>query len=64
MVKQNRKSLLNQYSTKGNWSSSGAAEHTKECYGHFDWLHSKTLSIKNMYYDRKVRESGCSQIWR
>ena len=22
---------------KGNWSSSGATEHTKECYGHFDY---------------------------
>ena len=46
-----------QESTKGNWSSSGATEHTNECPGHFDWLHPKTLSMKNRYYDRKVRES-------
>ena len=26
-----------QESIKGNWSSSGATEHTKECHGHFDW---------------------------
>ena len=36
-----------QESIKGNW---------KECHGCFDWLHPKTLSIKNRYYDRKVRE--------
>ena len=46
-----------QESIKGNWTSSGATEHTKECHGCFDWLHPKTLSIKNSYYDRKVRES-------
>ena len=46
-----------QESIKGNWSSSGATEHTKECHGHFDWLHLKTLSMKNRYYARKVRES-------
>ena len=42
---------------KSNWFSSGATEHKKECYGHFDWLQPKTLSIKSRYYDRKVRES-------
>ena len=26
---------------KGNWSSSGATEYTKECHGHFEWLHSR-----------------------
>ena len=46
-----------QGSIKGNWTSSGATEHTKEYHGCFDWLHPKTLSIKNSYYDRKVRES-------
>ena len=46
-----------QESIKGNWSSSGATEHTKECHGHFDWLHPKTLSMKNRYYDRKMIES-------
>ena len=46
-----------QESIKGNWSSSGATEHIKECHSHFDWLHLKTLSIKNSYYDMKARES-------
>ena len=46
-----------QESTKGNWSSSGATEHTKECHGYLDWLQPRTLSMNNMYYDRKVRES-------
>ena len=35
-----------QESIKGNWSSSGAIEHTKECHDHFDWLHPETLSLK------------------
>ena len=46
-----------QESVKDNWTSSGATEHKKECHGHFDWLHPKTLSMKNRYYDRKLRES-------
>ena len=46
-----------QESIRGNWSSSGTTEHTKECHGHFNWLHLKTLSMKNRYYDRKVNES-------
>ena len=46
-----------QESIKGNWSSSWATEHTKECHGHFGWLHPKTLYTKNRYYDRKVSES-------
>ena len=46
-----------QESIKGIRPSSGTTEHTKECHGHFDWLHPKTLSMKNRYYDRKVRES-------
>ena len=61
MVKQKRKLLLESKKVskgiKGNGTSSGATEHTKECHGCFDWLHPKTLSIKNRYYDRKVRES-------
>ena len=44
-------------SIKGNWTSSGATEHTKECHCCFDRLHPKTLSIKSSYCDRKVRES-------
>ena len=27
-----------------------------ECHGHFDWLHPKTLSMKNGCYDKKVTE--------
>ena len=46
-----------QGSIKGNWSSFGATERTKECHGNSDWLYPKTLSMKNRYYDRKVRES-------
>ena len=46
-----------QESIKDNWSSSGATEHTKECHGHLDWLHPKTFSMKNRYYDRKDKES-------
>ena len=33
-----------------------ATEQTKEFHGHFDWLYPKTFSMKNRYYDRKVRE--------
>ena len=46
-----------QESIKGNWSSSGPTEHTKECHDHFDWLHTNILSMKNRYYESKVRES-------
>ena len=46
-----------QESIKGKWSPTGATEHTKECHGHLDWKHFKTLSVKNRYYERKVKES-------
>ena len=46
-----------QESIKGNWSSCGASEHTKECHDDFDLLHPTTFSIKNRHYDRKVRKS-------
>ena len=39
------------------WSNRNARECQKECQGQFDWLHPKTLSMKNRYYDRKVRQS-------
>ena len=29
----------------GKWESSGAAEHTKQCHGQFEWLHPKTVRI-------------------
>ena len=57
MVKQKRKIEHQQESIKGNWTSSGVTKHTKECLNHFDWLRPKILSMKNRYYDRKVRES-------
>lgn len=44
-------------SMNGNWSASGATEHTKSCHGHFDWLHPKTLCICSNYHERKVREA-------
>ena len=42
----------------GKWESSGATEHTKECHGKFDWLHSKTIRISSYMYERKIREAG------
>ena len=61
MVKQKKiisRSIKHQQeSIKGNSSSSKATEYTKECHGHFHWLHPKTLSMKNRYYDRKLKES-------
>ena len=53
----NRSIEHHQESIKDNWTSSGATEHTNGCHGYFDWLHPRTLSIKNRYYDRKMRES-------
>ena len=50
-----------QESIKGNWTSSGATEHTKECHGCFDWLHPTTLSMKNRYHDGGNR---WKLIWR
>ena len=36
------------------WESSGATEHTKECYGQFDCLHPKTVRISAYMYERKI----------
>ena len=47
---------------KCNWSSSRATEHTKECHGHFDWVHCQILSIKYRFLDRKMKESLESDI--
>ena len=41
----------------GKWESSGATEHTKECYGQFDWLHPKTVRISQYMYEKKIREA-------
>ena len=67
MVKQKKKIISRsiehqQESIKGNWSSSGATEHTKECRGHFDWLHPKTLSMKNRYYDMEIVRYGQDKV--
>ena len=46
-----------QDSMSGKYESSGAAEHTKECHGQFDWLHPKTLHISPYMYERKNRKA-------
>ena len=45
-----------QDSIKGNWESSGAIEHTKECHGQFNWIHWRTITLMSNMYKRKVRE--------
>ena len=46
-----------QDSIKGNWESSGATEHTKECHGQFNWIHPRTIAVMSKMYKRKVREA-------
>ena len=46
-----------QDSIKGNWESSGATEHTKECHGQFNWIHPRTIAVMSNMYKRKVREA-------
>ena len=46
-----------QDSMSGNWESSGATEHTKECHGQFDWLHPKTVRISTCLYEIKICEA-------
>ena len=46
-----------QSTLKGEWTKSGATEHSKNCHGAFNWLHPKTISINKEYHDRKIRES-------
>ncbi len=46
-----------QQAMRGNWSSSGATEHSKVCHGQFNWLSAATLCIESDFYTRKVRES-------
>ena len=41
----------------GKWESSGATEHTKQCHGEFDRLHSKTVRISPYIYERKIHEA-------
>ena len=44
-------------SIKGNWESSSAIEHTKECHGQFNWIHPRTIAVMSNMYKRKVREA-------
>ena len=46
-----------QDSIKGNWESSGTAEHTKECHGQFNWIHPSTITVMSNMYKGKVREA-------
>ena len=46
-----------QDSMKGNWESSGATEHTKECHGQFNWIHPRTIALMPNMYKRKVHEA-------
>ena len=41
----------------GKWKSSGATEHTKECHGQINWVHTKTVRISPYMYERKIREA-------
>ena len=46
-----------QDSIKGNWESSGATEHTKQCHEQFNWVHPRTIAVVSNMYKRKVREA-------
>ena len=46
-----------QYSFNRKWESSGTTEHCLECHGQFNWINLKTLSTKQQYRRRKIRES-------
>ena len=46
-----------QDSIKGNWESSGATEHTKECHGQFNWIHPRVIAVMSNMYKRKVRKA-------
>ena len=43
-----------QDSIKGNWESSGATEHTKECQEQFNWINSITIAVMSSMYKGKV----------
>ena len=46
-----------QESISGKLESSKAREHTKECYGQFNWLHPETVCISPYMCKRKIREA-------
>ena len=39
------------------WESSDVTKHCLECHGQFNWINPKTLSTKQQYHTRKIRES-------
>ena len=41
----------------GKWEAASATEHSKDCYGWFNWLHIKTLAKLPNIHKRKIRES-------
>ena len=62
-IRESKKKVLKrciehqQDSIKANWESSGATEHTKECYGQFSWIHPRTIAVMSNMYKRKVCEA-------
>ena len=62
-IRESKKKVLTrciehqQDSIKGNWESSGTAEHTKECHGEFNWIHPRTITVMSNMYKGKVREA-------
>ena len=46
-----------QDSMKGNWESSGATEHTKECHGQFNWILPRSIAVMSNVNKKKVRET-------
>ena len=46
-----------QDSIKGNWESSCATDHTKECNGQFNWIHPRKIAVMLNMFKRKVREA-------
>ena len=56
-IKKHWHVALNISKIKGNWESSGATEHTKECHGQFNWIHPRTIAVMSNMYKRKVCEA-------
>ena len=44
-------------SINGNWESSGATEHPKECHQQFNWIHPRTMAIMSNMCKRTVCEA-------
>ena len=54
-IKKHWHVALNISKIKGNWESSGATEHTKECHGQFNLSHPRTIAAMSNMYKRKIR---------